>query len=66
MANAAERLTYLIVEITIWTYKEKFMEEMTGVLACDTTPYEQFKSHVGETVTIKGRSEERRVGKECM
>ncbi len=54
MANAAERLTYLIVEITIWTYKEIFMEEMTGVLACDTTPYEQFKSHVGETVTIKG------------
>ncbi|MDE7300996.1 MAG: aspartate--tRNA(Asn) ligase, partial [Clostridia bacterium] len=30
------------------------MEEMTGIVPCTTTPYCEFKNHVGEEVTIKG------------
>jgi len=30
------------------------MEDMTGVIPCYTTPYSEFKNHVGEVVTIKG------------
>ena len=30
------------------------MEEMTGITACSTTPYSEFKNHVGEVVAIKG------------
>ncbi len=30
------------------------MQEMTGVLPCDTTPYSEFGRHVGEVVTVKG------------
>ena len=30
------------------------MEEMTGVIPCTSTPYAEFKNHIGEEVTIKG------------
>ncbi len=30
------------------------MEDMTGVIPCTSTPYSEFKNHVGEEVTIKG------------
>ncbi|MDE6105239.1 MAG: aspartate--tRNA(Asn) ligase, partial [Clostridia bacterium] len=30
------------------------MQEITGVIETNTTPYSEFKNHVGEVVTIKG------------
>lgn len=30
------------------------MEDMTGVIPCTSTPYAEFKNHIGEEVTIKG------------
>ena len=30
------------------------MEEMTGVIPCTSTPYAEFKNHIGEEVTIRG------------
>jgi len=30
------------------------MEDMTGIIPCDTTPYSEFKNHLGEVVAIKG------------
>ena len=30
------------------------MQEMTGIVPCTSTPYSEFKNHIGEVVTIKG------------
>ncbi len=30
------------------------MDEITGIIPCSTTPYSEFKNHIGEEVTIKG------------
>ena len=52
-------LFYLIFEsvcrkIIKKSFERHFMQEITGVISQTSTPYSEFKNHVGEVVTIKG------------